>query len=99
MPSAYDPPEKLEWETPTPKSAPKVRGSKWDPIARALRQRPGQWAVIGRDTPTSIVTTIRNGQLKCFKPKGAFEAVTRNHTSRWQADVYARYVGENGEHA
>jgi hypothetical protein len=97
MTSKNDPPEQLEWEAPPPSAA--RRGSKWDPIAKALKQRPGQWACIGRDIPTTIVTTIRNGGLRCFQPKGSFEAATRNHSSRWQADVYVRYVGENQEHA
>lgn len=100
MPHTHpEPPDKLEWETPAPGSVRKQKGSKWDPVARALRARPGQWAVIGRDIPTGILTTINRGQLKCFQPEGAFEAVSRNHTARWQADVYARFVGENGEHA
>lgn len=92
-----DPPEKLEWGPPPPGA--KRKGSKWDPVARALKQRPGEWACIGRATPTGIVTVINRGELKCFKPEGSFEAVTRNHSERWVADVYARYVGENQEYA
>ena len=91
------PPERLEWEAPAPQTA--RRGSRWDPIAKALKARPGQWACIGRDIPTGIVSTVRTGGLICFKHKGAFEAVVRNHTSRWSGDVYVRYVGENQEHA
>lgn len=91
-----EPPEVLVWETPPPGPAPGVRkGSKWDPIARALKQRPGQWACIGHGIPTSIITTINKGELKCFQPEGSFEAVARNHTARWVADVYVRYVGED----
>lgn len=95
--AANEPPTNLEWENPPPGQARK--GSKWDPIARALRNNPGKWAVIGRDIPTGIITTINRGELKCFQPEGSFEAVSRNHTSRWQADVYARYVGEDQQHA
>jgi len=91
------PPEDLEWEQPPPTAA--RRGSKWDATAAALKNKPGKWACIGRDVPTTIVTTINRGELRCFKPAGSFECVTRNHTSRWQADVYARYVGEQQEHA
>ena len=89
----YEPPDHVEWETPPPSTARK--GSKWAPIAKMLRDNPGRWACIGRDIPTGIVSTINKGQLKCFQPEGAFEAVTRNHTARWQADVYVRYVGES----
>ena len=91
------PPDKIEWEDPAPRAS-KGAGSRWDPVARVLRQNPGKWACIGRNVPTGIVTTINKGGLKCFRPEGAFEATTRNHTERWVADVYARYVGEAGEH-
>ena len=97
MTAKSEPPERLEWEAPPPGGS--RRGSKWDPIARALRQHPGKWACLGRGIPTSIVTTINRGQLKCFQPEGSFEAVTRNHVERWTADVYVRYVGEDGQHA
>lgn len=89
-------PSELQWEEPEPRNR---KGSKWDPVARALVKNPGRWAVIGRQIPTSIKTDINRGHLKCFQPEGAFEAVTRNHTDRWVADVYARYVGEEGEYA
>lgn len=94
--SGYDPPDKLEWEDPPIGS--KRQGSKWDPVARALRQRPGEWACLGRNIPTGIISTINKGQLKCFQPVGSFEAITRNHSDRWVADVYARYVGEDQEY-
>jgi hypothetical protein len=90
---AYEPPEKITWEEPTPQADGK-KGSKWDPIARMLKEHPGRWACLGRKMPTGIVTVIRQGTLKCFQPKGSFEAVVRNHTDRWTGDVYVRYVGE-----
>ena len=96
MPEAQ-PPTNLEWVAPPP--AETRRGSRWDPIAKVLRSRPGQWACIGRDIPTGIVTTIRRGGIKCFAPEGSFEVVVRNHTSRWQGDIYVRYVGDHQEHA
>ena len=89
-------PTELEWETPQPQKR-KQQGSVWDPVAAALKARPREWACIGRDIPTGIVTTINRGQLVCFRPKGSFEAVTRNHSERWRADVYARYLGEPQE--
>jgi hypothetical protein len=95
--SKSEPPDKIEWEEPPPRES--RGGSKWDPIARVLRSRPGQWACIGRDIATSVVTDIRRGTLKCWQPEGSFEVATRNHTERWRADVYVRYVGENREHA
>lgn len=97
MSTSTPPPERIEWSDPGPTASRK--GSKWDATAAALKSRPGQWACIGRDVPTTIVTTIRRGELKCFAPEGAFEAVVRNHSSRWQGDVFARYVGDHQEHA
>jgi hypothetical protein len=90
--STNKPPTKIEWEEPEP-IAPR-KGSRWDPVAAALKARPGQWACIGRNIQTSIVYDINKGVLKCWRPAGAFEAVSRNHSQRWQADVYVRYVGE-----
>lgn len=97
--STPEPPDKIEWTPPPPPKQGVKKGSKWDPVAKELKANPGRWACLGRDIPTGIVTTIRKGELKCFQPAGSFEAVTRNHTSRWQADVYARYVGENQQHS
>jgi hypothetical protein len=96
MHSGYgDPPDKVEWEAPEVKQR---KGSKWDPIASMLKANPGRWACIGRNIPTSIVTVMKKGELVCFRPAGSFEATVRNHTDRWQGDVYARYIGEDGEH-
>jgi hypothetical protein len=95
---AYNPPDEITWESPEPKVG-RPPGSKWDPIAKMLKNNPGKWACLGHDMPTGIVTVIKKGTLKCFQPEGSFETATRNHTERWRADVYARYVGENGEYA
>ena len=95
--SAYEPPERIIWDDPGPVRT--KQGSKWDPVAKTLKNNPGRWACLGRDMPTAIVTIIRQGKIKCFAPGGSFEAVTRNHSDRWRGDVYARYVGENKEHA
>ena len=92
MPSNYEPPDRITWDDPGPGKARK--GSKWDPIAAQLKARPGEWACIGRNIQTSMVTAIRRGGIKCFAPAGSFEVVTRNHTERWRADIYVRYVGE-----
>lgn len=95
-----EPPEKIDWTSPPPpKQRGRPKGSKWDALAAELKANPGRWARIGEDIPTSIVSVINHGDRLCFQPAGAFEAVTRNHTSRWQADVYVRYVGENQEHS
>ena len=66
-------PTQLEWEDPEPRTR---KGSAWEPVARALKAHPGKWACIGRNIPTSVITQINRGDLKCFQPEGHFEAVT-----------------------
>jgi hypothetical protein len=44
----------------------------------------------------SYLTAIKNGELKAYRPAGSFEATTRKNGER--RDIYARYIGENGEH-
>jgi hypothetical protein len=97
MTKPNEPPDEIEW-TPPPTSA-KRGGSKWDPIAKQLKANPGRWACIGRGIPTSIASVIRRGEVKCFKPVGSFEVRTANHSERWVADVYVRYIGDNQEYA
>jgi hypothetical protein len=93
---AYEPPDKIIWEEPEPRDAPR-KGSKWDPVAKMLREHPGRWACLGRNMSTSVVSVIRQGRLKCFQPVGAFEVAVRNHSDRWHGDVYVRFVGDHVE--
>ena len=70
------------------------------PIAALLKDRPGQWALIQSGSAGTISGTaagIRTGRVKAWQP-GSFEAVTRSGENGLR-DLYARYVGENGEHA
>lgn len=91
---------KLRWEEPPPDG----RGAQGEvhprAIAAELVAHPGRWALIRQyDNPASAgahAYRIRNGVVKVFAPSGAFEAVMR--TADGGAAVYARYVGEAGEH-
>jgi hypothetical protein len=69
---------------------------KWEQEAKELRANPGQWGRIttkkSQSQATNLRTNIRKGILVAFRPPAAFEVVTRG------ADVWARYVGEDGEH-
>lgn len=70
-------------------------------ISDALAARPGEWAKIGRYSQ-SYAMRVKTGAIKAFEPAGSFEAVSRN-TSRdddgkVRADIWARYVGPNGEY-
>lgn len=65
-------------------------------IAAELKSRPGEWALIAEATSPSVVTYITRGLGSAYTPAGSFEAVSR--LAEGHRDVYARYVGENGEY-
>jgi len=73
----------------------------WTGIAAALRGNPGKWAKILTQVPNTIAGNIRRGGYKDL-PVGQFEAVSRNTTTASptqtpRADIWARYIGPNGE--
>jgi hypothetical protein len=71
---------------------------KWAEIAKALKERPGEWALIGEGVSATLVSRINKAtQTSAFDPAGAFQATGRNYDNS-RCDIYARYVGENGEH-
>lgn len=91
-------PEVIRWEPPPPHgNTGKRRGKpyKYQPIADALRAKPGEWAVaaegIGTGPAGGLTNRIKAGWT-CFAPAGAFEAVCRG-PANGTATVYARYVG------
>lgn len=75
-------------------------GGKHRKIADALRTAPGQWALIDKRPSLSaascMANQIRTGYYKAY-PKGTFEAAAR--TVDGERQVWARYIGEDGEHA
>lgn len=85
----------ISWEAPPPKTrVAREPDRRWMDIAEALRSRPGEWAVVSRDSSASIVTQIRNGRIVAFAG-GGFEAPARTipDTSPKRYQVFARYVG------
>lgn len=73
---------------------PAKRSSGWGKfVARALREKPGQWANIGARS-RSCAHMIRHGGSAPFQPAGSFEAVTRTRDDG-KVDVYARYIGSD----
>lgn len=62
----------------------------WVSVAEQLRQRPGEWALVARMSPATVVR-IKRGGYKAF-PAGEFEATSRNVRDK-KADIYLRYVG------
>jgi hypothetical protein len=88
----------LEWREPPPSRRGKHSAGKGAATAAALRQRPGVWARISQDGNSGTAIAIKSGKASAFSPGGSFEAVTRKRPDG-NFDIYARYVGENGEHA
>ena len=90
----------LEWrEPPTVSSGGKP--AKIALAAIALREHPGQWALITGDSGLSnrtYASYIKTARITAWRPAGSFDAVSRKRPDG-QFDIYARYVGENGEHA
>jgi len=81
----------MKWADPPPR-----KGTAWDEVAAALVERPGEWALIATVRSPTTGTQIRRGELKAFRPMGAFETTVRVNDSdgrrRW--DLYVRYVGD-----
>ncbi|MER7507985.1 hypothetical protein ABTX82_06400 [Streptomyces lavendulae] len=68
--------------------------------ARALRERPGDWAHISdhdlKSRAANLAYRIRQGKIRAFRPAGAFEATSRK-TGEASGAVWARYVGAASE--
>jgi hypothetical protein len=91
--------EEIEWEEPPPATG-KYYGNvgKYVAIANALKNRPGEWAIVSRETQGNLASIIKKGKVRGFAPAGSFEAVSRinpDNTSRSnpRCTVYARYIG------
>lgn len=83
----------IEWDTPAPPASGRKRGKagKYVELFDALRTRPGEWAVLARDTYVSAGQAVERGHLSGCEP-GEFEAVTRRN-GHGGTDVYVRYIG------
>jgi len=71
-----------------------TRGKLWgrhQQIAEALRERPGDWALVMEGVNGSNSHSIRTARIKAYAPAGAYEATARKNGDRH--DIYARYVG------
>jgi hypothetical protein len=88
----------VKFQDPPPaKTGPHAGG--WFQIAAELKARPGEWAIVRENVTSNISTYIRRGGSAAFVPAGSFEATARRNGTPGRVDIYARYVGENGEHA
>jgi hypothetical protein len=83
-----DPPDHRTWR--------RGPSAKHVTIAKALRAVPGAWALVQTGVTRSMAVWISKGRGTAYRPAGSFEATARMNGDRY--DIYARYVGENGEH-
>lgn len=85
----------VRWEDPG-ESYRRQYDGKHREIAKALRQRPGEWAVVletaNNSSGRSMVVLIKRGRMPAYLPAGAFESKSRARDG--VVLVYARYVGE-----
>lgn len=79
---------KVEWEEPPGA----LRGGKHREFVNALKDNPSTWAVFKRGAKNSGTNNVTSG-TGSWKPKGAFEAVSRINLGGGY-DTYVRYVGE-----
>lgn len=81
----------VTWEEPKNVRRPR---RDWSGVAADLKANKDQWGRVDTDSSTPGLTYhINRGQLKDFRPKGAFEArSTKNETGTYE--IFARYVGE-----
>lgn len=79
---------------PAPRIGKRRNGnSKYFQIAKQLKSRPGDWALVLKGARAVTPTLIKKGNLVAFKPAGSFEAVARSNGVKGKADIYARYIG------
>ena len=83
-------------EVPPVKRSGRPPSRRHQNTVRQLLDHPGKWAIVhtGRSkaSASSLAYHIRNGSSASYRPAGAFEATVRDK------EVYARYVGPDGEH-
>jgi hypothetical protein len=90
--------ENIRWEDPPPSKKRTSWAGKYAHIADALRQRPGEWAIVSEDAQGNLASYIKQGTLKGFAPPRSFEAVSRvnpGYESRnnMRSTIYARFIG------
>lgn len=84
---------KVTWQNPPP-DARKQRVYQYQPIIDVLRANPGEWARIQECHPhPGLSGAIKSGGCGF---RGGFEATSRRVDGGF--DIYARYVGPNGEY-
>jgi hypothetical protein len=91
----------IRWEQPPTEhgNAKPKPPLKYQAAADALRERPGEWALLAEGkapgTAGGMVWRIKNG-VGPFAPARSFEAKCVGPAGGSSSKVYARFVGEQG---
>lgn len=81
----------LVWEEPPPKMSSRAYASRWVEIAKALKESPGQWALVMESpVPCSNNTKACLGK---YLPSGKVEVTQRTMPDR-SFKCWARYIGD-----
>lgn len=88
---------KIEWKEPTPqmhdRGFPPVLD--WFAVAAALKERPGQFALVGRGIDRQHTTRINKGLNSAFRD-GKYQATVRGcgkYDNPKHGDLFIRYIG------
>jgi hypothetical protein len=64
----------------------------WDQIVMALREHPGEWALVLLSVPTSTAHTIRARRIKALQLDDGVIAATIRESRNSIGNVWARFV-------
>lgn len=82
----------LEWEEPPVEAFTNNPSGFYSLLAQALREKPGEWAIVPRKFATSSSAQATAGNIRRGKvgamPKGKYEAVASD------TKIWVRYVGD-----
>lgn len=59
---------------------PTRRDYQWEAVAEGLRKRPGEWAVVHQDLPSSVVWAVNAGRVSPVHPSKGFRTRTEGNT-------------------
>ncbi len=79
----------IEFREPPPSRGGREGSGRYREIAAAIRERPGEWAVLGDFANPGVAS---GGRMAAFRPATDFEATSRTRPDG-RYDVFVRYVG------
>lgn len=87
----------VEWveNMPVRERVARVQKYDWHAVARALRERPGKWALVAKDVPRSTAAAIKRGERVAFQPPEDW-LVTTSGPAGSRGDLYMAYIGAPG---